>query len=840
MHPPARRQADQRVCRYPFVRRCLLVLGALAGSLIVPAHVPDLVAARAPSIADVVLTLDGHGNGHGYGLSQWGAYGYAVDHGWTSAQILDHYYGGTVAGTVPPESTIAVRLMNLDDAQTAVVSGSGGLVVDGVAGGPWQSVVAREVAPSAYSVWARADGQVCPAADGDPVAAGWTLVAPSVAGQVTIRTLVDSSLTTNYADLAAVCEPSGTVRSYRGAIRAVNGSVGENRTVNEVPVEQYLRSVIAKEMSPSWATAGGGRGAQALQAQAVAARSFGLAENRYTYARTCDLTCQYYLGAASRTGVGGSYKQVEHPATDAAVVATAGAVRRIGTADGAIALTMFAASSGGWTRQGPGDLVPFPAVVDEGDDTVLNPAYSWSVTLLGSAVTAKYPAIGSFVGLSVLSRNGLGEWGGRVSSLQITGTAGSVTVTGDQFRSAFGLKSNWFNVRGSTPIDSCAGRNAPAIGAPPAVPAAARYAPLAPTRLIDTRNGIGTAAQPVAGGCTLVVDPGLVASVTAVAVNITSVAPAADGYVTAYPCGVERPVTSVVQAIAQRTIAGATVVPLSADGTFCLFTFAASHLLVDLFGAYSPTGGDRFEPISPLRLYDSRSTGQRVAAGTVVTIPALAAVPSVGPDGAAVTATAAALSVQAVSPAAAGYVTVFPCSQSVPVVSSLNVVAGANIANHVEVALSTSGAVCVYVSAAMHVIIDISGWYGDGATTEFHAMTPVRAVDTRNSIGLAGVFAAGSNREVQLAGTNGLPGAGALRAVLGQVAAVSPAAVGFVTVHPCLPVVPQVSVVQTWPGGNAASVVIGADDHLGRWCIAASTQMHVLVDVSGYFADSAG
>ncbi len=826
MHPVALPQGPDRCGRYLLVRRSLVVLLALV------AQVSVLGAGVAtPASADVSITLDGHGNGHGYGLSQWGAYGYAVDYGWTSAQILDHYYGNTVAGAVPLDTTIAVRLTKLDDAQTAVVSQNGGLLVDGVAGGPWKSVLAREVSPSVYSVWARADTQVCPAATGDPVDAGWTLVAPSVVTQVNIRTQADSA-TTDLSELAAVCEPGGVVRSYRGVIRAVNGSDGENRTVNDLPIEQYLRAVVSKEVSPGWAVAGGGRGVQALQAQAVAARSYGLAENRFTYAKTCDLTCQYYLGAASRPSTQSTtYAAVEHPATDAAVLATAGIVRRL--ADGRIALTMFAASSGGWTKPGPTDrtsLLPFPAVIDEGDATALNPAYNWSVTIQGATFTTKYPAIGTFVGMTVLTRNGFGEWGGRANTVEISGSAGKVTITGDQFRSAFGLKSDWFTVRGSTPPDPCAGRNAPPVGAAQPSSAAARYTALAPIRLVDTRNGIGTGKQPIAAGCTLVVDPGLDASVTAVAVNLTAVAPSTNGFLTAYPCAVERPVASVVQAVAQRTIAGSTVVPLGADGTFCVYTSTTTQLLVDLFGSYSPTSGQKFEPMAPTRVFDSRAGGSRVPAGAIVTIP-------LGPAAGVPTgSTGVALSVQAVNPSGAGFVTVFPCAPSMPVVSSLNVATSANIANHVEVALSAAGTVCVYVSSPMHILVDLSGWYGAGATTEFHALTPVRALDTRNNIGLSGPFLPMVNRSFALAGTNGLPSAATVRAVIAEVTAVGPVSAGYLTVHPCQSVVPQVSMVQTWGPENAASAVIGVDDDLGRWCILTSAAMHVLVDISGYFS----
>lgn len=428
----------------------MALLGSVAGAgtVVAPVATPE-------AVADVTITLDGHGYGHGIGLSQWGAYGYAVDHSWSSTQILDHYYGGTVSGTVPVDTVITVRLQAIDNAQTAVTSASGGLVVDGVGGGPWKSVVARESSNGVYSVWARADAESCPSSGS--LSGSWTLVASGVTPSVTIRTQADSNTATDYRALASVCAPDGSLRAYRGAIRAINGSDGENRTVNEVPVEQYLRSVIAKEMSPSWGAAGGGNGLQALQAQAVAARSYGLAENRYTYAKTCDSTaCQAYYGAATRTSVGSGFTQVEYPNTDNAVLATAGVVRRVaGVVGQPIAYTMFSASSGGWTAAGTSSLAPFAAVIDDGDDTTPNTSHDWSVAFTGSAIAAKYPAIGSFTSLEVLARNGLGEWGGRVTSIRVAGTGGAVTVSGDSFRSTMGLKSNWFNVRGSAPLDRC-------------------------------------------------------------------------------------------------------------------------------------------------------------------------------------------------------------------------------------------------------------------------------------------------------------------------------------------------------------------------------------------------
>jgi SpoIID/LytB domain protein len=809
----------------------------VVAGLLVPI-LPAALPAHADTPTSVVI--DGHGWGHGVGMSQWGAYGYAVDHGWSADQILDHYYGGTVAATTDVTS-VAVRMLLHDDRQTAVVNDLGTLVVDGVAGGPWRSVVARETAPSSYTVWARADQISCPADGSDlGAAAGWTVVATDVSPSVTIRTQTDTSTATDYKALVALCEPDGKVRSYRGYIRAVNGTVGENRTVNVVPLEQYLRSVIAKEMSPSWANAGGGRGAQALRAQAVAARSYALAENRYSYARTCDLTyCQAYFGAALRSSTTGAYVAVEHPLTDAAVVATAGQVRRVGSASGPIAYAMFSASSGGYTAP---STLPFPAVPDLGDATAGNPNSSWTMTIPVATIEAKYPSIGAYTGLTVTARNGLGDWGGRVSSVRVSGTAGSVTVTGDQLRIALGLKSNWFNPRSAelaptptpsptpspspapAPADRCGSRVPPAVAALADVPAA-RFVPLQPRRLVDTREP--GAGGPLLAGCTLVIDAGLGDTATAVAVNVTAVDAQSSSYVTTYPCGVERPYASGVQSLARRIVAGSATVPLGVDGQFCVYSNTTTHIVVDLFGAYDAGSGDRFEPMPPTRRFDSRPAGRILPARSVVRVPV------VGQGGAPSGATAAILTVHGLSAAADGFVTVYPCDTPRPWVSSVNVARGGSAANQVQVALGAGGDVCVYVDVAMHVAVDLSGWFGAAATTEFQALTPVRVADSRTGQGFARRLTASSNPAVRVAGAAGVPADA--RSVVATVTAVDPTATGFITVHPCSTPVPDLSMVRYSAAGNVANVVAGTVDATGRWCVSPSTTVDVIVDISGYF-----
>ena len=814
-------------------RRVLLTVALAAATVAVaPAATP-----AATALSSGVVTFEGAGNGHGYGLSQWGAYGYAVEKGWSAAQILDHYYNTTVAGTQPLDTLVGIRLQNLDGAQTAVVSQAGTLQVVGLAAGPFTAVVARPTSATTYAVWARSDGEACPDAAVDPATTGWTLVAAETGPTVTIRPTVNTYATGDFRQMASVCEPGGNVRTYRGSIVATHFGGGEVRTVNKVRIEHYLRAVVAKEMSPGWAVAGGGKGAQALQAQAVAARSFAMAETRYLpYAQTCDRSCQAYYGAAMRASLAGTFTAVEHPATDAAVAATAGMVRRVGSTTGPVALTMFAASTGGYTVDGVGALMPYKGVVDEGDAVALNPYHRWTADVAVSRIESAFPSIGTYQGIEVLERNGVGDWGGRVLSLRLTGSATSLTMSGDQFRTKIGvltLRSNWFRVvdLASEPPVECGDRVPPALD--PALPAyadvpGARLVATAPERLVDTRLGRGSVVGELPAGCTLVVDPGYGSAVTAVVANITSVRPLASGRLTAYACGRERPAAVTLRAVAGRVVASSAIVPLGSGGALCVHTDVDTHLLVDLSGRYSTARGQLMEPIAATRLLDTRSTA-RVAAGSVTRVAVRGA--GRAPAG----AVAAALTVHALGALSDGYLTVFPCSASVPPASSLNVTAGVPVTNHVQVRLDPSGGVCVFSSASVHVVVDMSAWFGTGATAVYRPVDPTRVFDTRDGTGgVAGAVSA--EVPVHIAGVGGLPDADTLRAAVATVSALTPAGEGYLTVHECRTPAPQVSMVR-FPVGVAASAnVLGLDDPTGRWCIVPSVSTQLVVDVTGYFS----
>lgn len=243
-------------------------------------------------------------------------------------------------------------------------------------------------------------------------------------------------------DTLGVCRSDGQVTHYRGAIIAVTDSTGTARTVNEVGVENYLRGVVPREVSASWGTAGNGAGMHALRAQAVAARSYALSQNRYAYAKTCDTTaCQAYGGAARRTGAAASASSLEHPLTDQAIRETAGVVRV--WPDGRIVSTEYSASNGPRTAGGA-----FPAVDDvAGDGVPANPNHRWTRVLSAAGLVSRY-GVGSPLrsattpeSSSMRNQGFEGIW---ARFVRIEGSSSTRTETAWNFRGSYGFPSPGF------------------------------------------------------------------------------------------------------------------------------------------------------------------------------------------------------------------------------------------------------------------------------------------------------------------------------------------------------------------------------------------------------------
>jgi stage II sporulation protein D len=371
----------------------LLAAGSASAALLAGVPVPASATSTATastavttSSAATTLVVTGHGFGHGMGMGQWGAYGYAL-HGWSAGQILGHYFPGTELGK---DGGPRVRVL-LADAVPSLTVGSAA---------PWRLV----------------DG------------AGTSLALPAGPLEVSARLKVAghrlvSPLT--FRPGRSPVEVSGV--PYRG--RLVLSSDGKAvQLVNVVSLEAYLPGVVAEEMPSTWPSA-------ALQAQAIAARSYALSQTE-----TVPASSPFDLYSDSRSQVYGGI-QAETPAVTEAVAATRGQVVLY---RGKVATTLFSASSGGETMSsvdGTGLPVPYLVAVPDPYDT-LSPYHDWGPVLLSAAEAGK--ALKVRGGLSdIVSTLDLS---GRVASATVVSGGGTVTLTGNQVRDDLDLRSSWFQV----------------------------------------------------------------------------------------------------------------------------------------------------------------------------------------------------------------------------------------------------------------------------------------------------------------------------------------------------------------------------------------------------------
>jgi SpoIID/LytB domain protein len=361
------------------MRRLLYLVGLLA-----------VFAAPAAASAEPAFLFSGHGWGHGIGMAQYGAYGFAQK-GKTYDKILAHYYPGTKLGSTQV-STIRVLLSS--GRKTLAIASAGDFRIRDASGFA-AAVPAGTLTLDAGLTFQGRNGQRA-------------LVSP-------VRLLPGS-------------KPLSLGKPYRGSI-VVTLAGGKLQAVNRVPLERYLWGVVPGEMPADWHV-------QALKVQAVAARSYGLASRKTgsSFDVYADTRSQVYGGIS-----------VEDPRTTAAVKATKGQVVLY---NGKVAWTYFSASSGGrtaaiqdvWPDAQP---VPYLVSVDDPYDTI-SPYHDWgpitfTAAQLRAKLGARFPA--SVTEITV-NRND----SGRATSITAVGPNGEVTIPGGEVRTALGLRSTWFSV----------------------------------------------------------------------------------------------------------------------------------------------------------------------------------------------------------------------------------------------------------------------------------------------------------------------------------------------------------------------------------------------------------
>jgi stage II sporulation protein D len=270
---------------------------------------PPLAAARTAKgkPPQATLLIEGAGDGHGVGMSQWGAAGYA-QHGWSYQSILSHYYSDTSLGEVSPKRIVKVLI-----------------------GGK----------------------------------------------------------------------------------------------VKKVPIEAYVRGVVAAEMPASWPKA-------ALEAQAVASRTFAITDDAggSRFDVYSDTRSQVYLGKAAETS-----------ASNEAVRATAG---QVVTYDGKPAITYFFSSSGGRTESIQNAFLgaaPEPWLKGVLDPYDGGPLHHWELKLSFREAAEDLSGLfkGSFEGIEVIKRG----FSPRILVAKVLGSSGSMEVSGPELAARLGLYDAW-------------------------------------------------------------------------------------------------------------------------------------------------------------------------------------------------------------------------------------------------------------------------------------------------------------------------------------------------------------------------------------------------------------
>ena len=258
------------------------------------------------------------------------------------------------------------------------------------------------------------------------------------------------------------------------------------------------------------------------------------------------------------------------------------------------------------------------------------------------------------------------------------------------------------------------------------------------------------------------------------------------------------------------------------------------------------TGLQPFVAAAPVRLLDTRSGGitvdglfaggGKLLRGTrlALTIGGRARIPA--------NVSSVVLNVTVTAPTAAGFLTVYPCTATVPTASNVNFAKNQTVANSVVVSTAQllAASVCLYASQTTDVIVDAASHFDTPAT--FTSITPARLMETRSRLttvdGLyngIGVRRAGSVTELQVAGRAGVP-LGAAAAVL-NVTSTESIADGFVTVYDCDSGLPTASNVNFAAGQTTPNLVIAKLSARGTVCLYTNATTHLLADVSGAFHD---
>ena len=244
------------------------------------------------------------------------------------------------------------------------------------------------------------------------------------------------------------------------------------------------------------------------------------------------------------------------------------------------------------------------------------------------------------------------------------------------------------------------------------------YVALTPARIADTRLNSGEpySGETLGPGATLdiqVTGMGGVPSsgVAAVIMNVTVTDTTAASYLTVYPQGQSQPLASNLNWVAGDTVANRVVVPVGPTGQIAVFNqFGQADVVVDVDGYFvsggtAPSNAGLFTPINPVRVLDTRVTGQTLGPGGSLTLDLA------GVDGIGAQATAVVANFTVTDTTAPSYLTVYP-GPTRPLASDINWLPGETVPNLTVATLSTSGTTTAYNDqGTTDLVVDAFGYF---------------------------------------------------------------------------------------------------------------------------------
>jgi hypothetical protein len=371
---------------------------------------------------------------------------------------------------------------------------------------------------------------------------------------------------------------------------------------------------------------------------------------------------------------------------------------------------------------------------------------------------------------------------------------------------------------------------------------ALHFVPIAPCRVVDTRNADGPFGGPIlspgttrsftipSGSC------GIPTTAQAYSFNVSVVPSGALGYLTVWPAGQSQPVVATLNSLDGRIKSNAAIIPAGTNGGVNVYSTNETQVILDINGYFVPaatSGTLEFYPMTPCRLVDTRidllTTGA-LTAGSTRTLPLRSSSCNIPAS-----AQVYSLNVTVVPPngGVVAYLTVFPAGSSVPVASTLNDLTGTDVGNAAIVQAGTDGSIEAYSTDDTDLVVDINGYFAPAGAggLSLYPLSPCRVLDTRQPP-ISSAFV--GELDVNVSASGCAPSASA-QAYVFNATVIPSGALGYLTLWPQGTSQPTVATLNALDGAITNNMAIVGTSN-GEISSYVTNETNLVLDLFGYFA----